>query len=284
MTRLALREFVAHHDDRWLFVAIYIGLAVVLSIALSLFWLVAVAGLHFGLEYFRQAQHRNERGEIVTHALWEIKLDVALVLLALAMALYMDIVLGVLGLQSAARATAATRAGMRATRMVAWERNIRAAVLMADDLARVIQIGIARMLRRGAAGAAAPEAVTARSAAGGAAAGVAVKARPAEHGAAAASTPQTVAATAGRSTAGRTPAAAAAAGTRAVVRDRRAAGAELPRSWRDGWTFGDRVTMALLVGCALLIVMAPALTQRSWGGATVALIEQLHPFPPRQGP
>lgn len=44
---------------------------------------------------------------------------------------------------------------------------------------------------------------------------------------------------------------------------------------------GDRFTMALLVGCALLIVFAPVLTQHSWHGATVALLEQLHPFPPR---
>lgn len=242
MSRDSLREFIAHHDDRWLFVGAYIGLAVVLSIALSLFWLVAVAGLHFGIECLRQAQLRTGRTEVVSHALWEVKLDIALVLLALAMALYMELVLGVLGLQSAARATAATKAGMRATRIAAWERNIRAFVLMADDVA----VGATRLLRgarasvtgRGGAPAAGESAVAA----------VAVDIQP-------------VAAE---------PAPAAAA---AVV--------AAPRGWRERWSFGDRLTVALLVGCALLIVLAPVLTDHDWGGATVALLEQLHPFPPR---
>jgi hypothetical protein len=144
MRRDSLRDFIAHHDDRWLFVVVYITLAVVLSIVLSLFWLVAVAALHFGLEYLRQAHHRTGRMDIVSHALWEIKLDIALVVLALALTLYMDVILGVLGLQSAARAAAATRVA----RFAAWQRNLRAVVLLADDLARVVQIGVSRSMRR----------------------------------------------------------------------------------------------------------------------------------------
>jgi hypothetical protein len=238
MSRHALRDFIAHHDDRWLFVAVYIGLAVVLSIMLSLFWLVAVAALHFSLEYLRQAQFQTGRLDIVTHALWEVKLDVALVLLALAMALYMELILGVLGLQSAARATAASRAGMRATRFFAWERNLRAFMLMADDVA----VGALRLFRR--RGRPAPDRIPQAGAAA-----VAVAETDVVH-------------------------AVAGADTAAVA-------VAVPGSWRNRWSFGDRLTVCLLVSGVLLIVLAPVLTPHSWGGATIALLEQLHPFPAR---
>ena len=243
MTREKLRDFVAHHDERWLFVAVYIGLAVVLSVMLSLFWLVAVAGLHLALEYLRQAQYYRTRTDIITHALWEIRLDVALVLLALAMAVYMDVVLGLLGLQSAARATTAARAGARVTRIAAWQRNIRAVVLLADDLFRVVQIAITRVLRRDRAAVA-----------------VAVTAGSGEQ-----------AVSAGDSGPGH---AGDDAGGESIP-------GSVPRSWRHSWSFGDRATVALGAVCTALIVLAPVLTPHDWPGVTLALLEQLHPFPAR---
>jgi hypothetical protein len=241
-----LRDFIAHHDDRWLFVAVYIGLAVVLSIALGLFWLVAVAGLHFALEVMRQAQHRSGTPDIVSHALWEIKLDIALVLLALAMALYMEVVLGILGLQSAARAGAASRAGMRLTRLAAWERNIRAIVLLADDVARVIQIGVTRVLRR-------PP--------------------PQQH----ATLTLAVRQDGSLQTTAVGPAAVVPPQAPGEERSR----PQAPSSWRDPWSAGDYFTITLLVASIAIIVFAPKLTDYSWSGATLALLEQLHPFPPR---
>jgi hypothetical protein len=219
-----LQDFIANHDDRWLFVVLYIGLAVVLSMLLSLFWLVAVAGLHFGLEVLRQRSYREGMMDTATHAVWEIKLDVALVLLALAMSLYMDLFLGILGLQSATRAAAATRAGARVARAAAWQRNLRAFVLLADDAFRVVQVGVTRLLRR---------------------------------------QPAVVAVASGSpvSAAGTTPTG--------------------PGTWREGWSVGDRVTVALLAACALLIVSAPLLTDLTWSGATLTLLEQLRPFPAR---
>jgi hypothetical protein len=239
MGRDSLRDFIAHHDDRWLFVVVYITLAVVLSLALSLFWLVAVAALHFGLEYLRQAQYRTGRRDIVSHALWEIKLDIALVLLALALALYMDVMLGVLGLQSAARAAAATRVA----RFAAWERNLRAVVLLGDDVARVVQIGVSRALRRRAD---TPQPV------------VLLARRDGTQGATLGGVEVPVAAV--------RPAPAAAAA---------------PRSWRDAWTTGDRFTVALLAASLMLIVTAPLVTDHTWTGATLALLAELHPFPLR---
>jgi nucleoid-associated protein YgaU len=261
-------------------VAVYIGLAVVLSIVLSLFWLVAVAGLHFVLEYMRQARLRTTAADVVTHALWEIKLDIALVLLALAMALYMNVVLGVLGLQSAARAAAATRI----TRFAAWERNLRAIVLLGDDVARVIHIGITRFVRRApatgtahAAGAGVMQhsgrtvaAVAMAEAAEAERAAEAVKAAQAERAAEAVKAAQA--------------AKAVEAARAAAVKSARTAAARIvrkPVSWRDPWTRGDRFTLGLLAACIALILLAPVLTDHSVSGATLALLEQLHPFPPK---
>jgi hypothetical protein len=148
----AFRDWIREHDERWTFVVLYLGLAVGLSVFISLFWLLVVAGLHFALEWGRQSHYRAGRAEVLGHALWEIKLDIGLVLLALTLVLYIDIVLGLLGLQSAARAAAVTRAGARiGSRAAAWERNIRTFLLTVDEMARV---GYAAWLlkRRQAAG------------------------------------------------------------------------------------------------------------------------------------
>jgi hypothetical protein len=132
------RDWIREHDERWTFVVLYLGLAVGLSVFISLFWLLVVAGLHFALEWGRQSHYRDGRAEVLGHALWEIKLDVGLVLLALTLVLYIDVVLGLLGLQSAARAAAVTRAGARiGSRAAAWERNIRTFLLTVDEMARV---------------------------------------------------------------------------------------------------------------------------------------------------
>jgi hypothetical protein len=145
---VGLTEWVRNHDERWSFVVLYLGLAVGLSVFVSLFWLLVVGALHFVLEYGRQSHYRNGRLEVIGHALWEVKLDIGLVLLALTLVLYIDVVLGLLGLQSAARAAAVTRAGARiGTRAAAWERNIRTFLLTVDEMAR---IGYAAwMIRKG---------------------------------------------------------------------------------------------------------------------------------------
>lgn len=148
---VGVRDWVREHDERWSFVVLYLGLAVGLSVFVSLFWLLVVAGLHFVLECGRQAHYRGSRWEVGAHALWEIKLDVGLVLLALTLVLYIDVVLGLLGLQSAARAAAVTRAGARiGTRAAAWERNIRTFLLTVDEMARVAYAAF--MVRKGGPG------------------------------------------------------------------------------------------------------------------------------------
>lgn len=129
-----LRQWIIEHDDRWLFMVLYIGLAVTLSVWISLFWLVAVVAGHGVLEWIRQSHLHGKRRMVLLETLWELKLDIGLVLFALALALYMDLVLGVVGLQSAARLGAAARGGAR---FAAWERTIRGVLLSVDDMAQV---------------------------------------------------------------------------------------------------------------------------------------------------
>jgi len=152
-------DWIVEHDNSKLFLVLYVGLAVVLSIWISLFWLVAVVAVHLGFELIRQARHQTGVREMVQEALWEVKLDIALVLFALVLALYMELVLGVVGLHGAARIGAASRA---ATRFAGWERAIRGVLLSLDDAAQVVRATVMKRHRSGTAAvelAAAPERV-----------------------------------------------------------------------------------------------------------------------------
>lgn len=126
--------WIRNHDERALFVLSYITLAVTLTIFISLFWLVVVVAVHALFEVIRQSHRFDAPAQYLGEALWEIKLDIALVIFALALALYMELILGILGLQSAARAGAAAKAGGR---FLVWERTIRAIALTVDDVVHV---------------------------------------------------------------------------------------------------------------------------------------------------
>lgn len=127
--RLArLRRWWIEHDDQLPFTLAYLGLALVLSLAIGLFWLVAVVALHAALEYW--ALGRQRHGARLGRVLWHVKLDIALVLFALCLAVYMDLLFGIAGLAPAARA------GMQAgSRFLAWQKGIRGLLLSLDDAA-----------------------------------------------------------------------------------------------------------------------------------------------------
>jgi len=136
-----IRRWIIEHDDSWLFIIAYIGLAVVLSIWISLFWLVAVVAVHFAFEIIRQKATHEQWTTVFSQALWELKLDIALVLFALVVSLYMEVVLGVVGLQGVARAGAAAQASLRGgARFAAWQRIIRGVLLSVDDAAQVARV------------------------------------------------------------------------------------------------------------------------------------------------
>jgi hypothetical protein len=234
-----LRHWVRDHDERWSFVVLYLGLAVGLSVFVSLFWLLVVGALHFALECGRQAHFREGRLEVVGHALWEVKLDIGLVLLALTLVLYIDVVLGLLGLQSAARAAAVTRAGARiGTRAAAWERNIRTFLLTVDEMARIAYAAVT--VRNGGPGAARRAAAEAE---------VLAASRAAEARAA------------------------------AEVPATESAPPDPGLGWRGKWGMADRIGLALVVAGLTLMLVAPLLTAHDWGTAATALMEELRPFP-----
>lgn len=127
----SIRAWALEHDDRRTFVWPYFALSIAAGIFLNLFWLVALVGFHFSMELYRQ-KAAGLKG-VVLRALWEVKLDVALVLISLAMSIYMDVVFGVLGL---GRVTASlARAGGR---LAVVHRFIRPVLLSLDDAVRIL--------------------------------------------------------------------------------------------------------------------------------------------------
>lgn len=146
MSKKSVIEWIRQHDESWLFVLSYITLAVVLSVFISLFWLVVVVLVHFLFEVIRQSARFQTRGRIFWEALWEVKLDIALVLSAFVLALYMEALLGILGLRSASQAgVAASQSARLGARIGGWERAIRGILISVDDGAHAVRPLMRRM-------------------------------------------------------------------------------------------------------------------------------------------
>ncbi|HRQ65619.1 MAG TPA: hypothetical protein PKZ76_12290 [Xanthomonadaceae bacterium] len=135
----AFLRWVAEHDERWLFTLLYVGLAVVLSLWISLFWLVAVVAAHGALEWWSLRQ-RGFNGPLLGPITWHLKLDIALILFALWLGVYMETLFGIAGLGSLARTGA--HAGAR---FIAWQRVLRGILLTVDDAAQVARAVEARV-------------------------------------------------------------------------------------------------------------------------------------------
>ncbi|MFN3700989.1 MAG: hypothetical protein ACK4VI_05645 [Alphaproteobacteria bacterium] len=106
-----------------------------MSIIASLFWVVALMIAHFALELVRNSMLRTPMP--VAHSLWEIKLDFGLVLFALVIVLYADVVFAALGIGQAARAAQAVKGAQMATRFGVIQRSLRVFFLVLDDFAKV---------------------------------------------------------------------------------------------------------------------------------------------------
>jgi hypothetical protein len=130
----AVYRSILFHDDSKLFVFTYVGLAVILALWLGLFWLAAVVGVHFLIELVKQHHYDPRPLPVVTRSLWELKLDIGLVVCGLVIGLYIGIILGAAGIGAAARvgAQAAARVGL-------WQRALRGVLLTLDDVALVVK-------------------------------------------------------------------------------------------------------------------------------------------------
>lgn len=148
----SIRRWILNHDDSRLFIILYIGLAVVLSIAISMFWLVVIVGVHFALEWIRQTAIKPGFWGVLSRVLWELKLDIALILFALMLGLYLELTMGVVGLGAVARGGVAT-----GSRFLVLQRVLRGILLSLDDLAQVLRVVMRRKKRTPAADTAATE-------------------------------------------------------------------------------------------------------------------------------
>ena len=131
-------RWISHHDNKKIFIFLYIGLSLVLSIAISLFWLLFAVLVHFAFELVAQSVRKQGASNVLLESLWETKLDFALVVFALWLSVYLDFIFGVAGIGVAARAgaQAASRAGAR---FAGWHRIIRAVLLSLDDVGNALK-------------------------------------------------------------------------------------------------------------------------------------------------
>ncbi|MFU8806503.1 MAG: hypothetical protein ACNA8W_22015 [Bradymonadaceae bacterium] len=141
----AIHQWILNHDNSWAFIISYITLAVVLSIWISLFWLIAVVAVHGFFEWVCQREIDDEPLGVFARIAWELKLDVGLIAFALALGVYMEVVLGLVGL------SAAGRAGVQsAGRFAVWQNALRGTLLSVDDAAQVVRMVAAKGNEEGA--------------------------------------------------------------------------------------------------------------------------------------
>jgi len=140
----SILDWIENHDERWSFIILYVGGAVVLSIFMSLFWVAALMLAHFAMEVWR---HRMlEQKPVLMHAFWHTKLDFGLILMAFAVSVYLEVIVGALGLGQAARgAQAVARFGV-------IQRSIRSVLLTIDEAALFLKAFVRGRAARAAEG------------------------------------------------------------------------------------------------------------------------------------
>ncbi len=133
-----IHGYILDHDNRWSFIISYITLAVVLAIVINLFYLTLVVAIHGFFEWVKHRRLVDDRIGVAMRVLWELKLDVGLVLFGLALEVYIEMVLGIVGLGAAARA------GATGGRFVVLQNVLRGTLLSVDDAAQVVRMVGAR--------------------------------------------------------------------------------------------------------------------------------------------
>ncbi len=133
-----LLEWLKDHDERWSFIILYVGAAILLSLYAGLFWVVMLMLVHLLIELARHA-HMDFPVPFL-HALWHTKLDIGLIFFALVIVVYSDSVMAALGLGQSARAAQASRGLQMASRFGVIESAFRTFLLTADDLFRISRV------------------------------------------------------------------------------------------------------------------------------------------------
>jgi hypothetical protein len=262
----AVYRSVLFHDDSKLFVFAYVGLAVVLAIWLGLFWLAAVVGVHFLIELVKQHHYDPRPLPVLARSLWELKLDIGLVVFGLVIAVYMGIILGAAGIGAAARvgAQAAARVGI-------WQRALRGILLTIDDVALVVKTRSIGNGRNGAA--AAGLASEPGESEGGSGQGDDPGDDPGE-------APGEAVADEGSDVPGSDPAGVAVLAPPHPPPEPPTGGPALWGGWAaPRWSRGDRFSLAFTAISVLLVVAAPLLTHHTIDTAWAEIVNEMRPFP-----
>ncbi len=131
--RRSVKRWIQEHDDRWSFILPYVLLSVVLSVAISLFWLAALILLHATLEWTR---HKDKQfGRRLIHCLARTQLDWALLTAAICMEVYFETVAGLAGAGQFTRGL-----GRVLARVPGWQVALRAILLSSDDALQLVRL------------------------------------------------------------------------------------------------------------------------------------------------
>jgi hypothetical protein len=140
-TKQKVYQWITEHDNQKVFIIGYIGLALVLSTFISLFWLIFVVIIHSIFEYIKYKSMGNSLRVTFINMCWELKMDFALILFAFVIHLYIGFILGIAGLSGLAKTSTATtkivadcaKTTQTATKFMVIKRSLRAGLLMLDE-------------------------------------------------------------------------------------------------------------------------------------------------------
>lgn len=150
-----LPDWLLSHDDKTIFTFAYIGLSIFLSIFFGIFWLFLIVMVHLAMDIIVNISKNITIKRSFILGFWELKLDFSLILFSLTLAVYIDVVLGVLGIGHAARGIAQIgsrthRAGAKAvqvasrtvktgSKFASWQNILESFFLSVDDFFKVVK-------------------------------------------------------------------------------------------------------------------------------------------------
>lgn len=127
----AVANWISDHDERWSFIIPYMALAIILSVFVSLFWLVVLLGIHAYIEHKRLLSW----GE----TLMAVQLDIALVFAAVTMEVYLGYAVGLIGAGHAVRGGALVITRI-VSRVPAWQHILRGVLFSLDDFLQLVRM------------------------------------------------------------------------------------------------------------------------------------------------
>ncbi len=96
--------WIVEHDEKRLFVLGYVGLTLLLTIGISLFWLIFLVLVHFSFEMIKKYYDgAGETCRIIAWAIWDTKFDFALITMALVLVTFTEISFGIAGIAGLSR-------------------------------------------------------------------------------------------------------------------------------------------------------------------------------------